>query len=192
MSCDEAQLSNKACAVNPLWFFWAISLFVAFDTCQPFHWRDSKCFFFCHLLSVQSFLDLLKSTEIVSPNVQFWCNGQYFSKFNPIYARLPHYNLFIQCFIHWNINRDNFAWAFDTNQFCKRIVWTEGEKHQLLLVIFGWMQHLPNFCIRLSLSLVSAFFFFFLLPGYMSVAHNLQHTCGTKIATQESSTMKKK
>lgn len=116
MSCDEAQLSNKACAVNPLWFFWAISLFVACGTCQPFHWRDSKHFFFCHLPSVQGFLDLLKSTETVYPYVQCWCNGQYFSKCNPIYVRLPHYTLLIHCFMHWNINRDNFARAFDTKK----------------------------------------------------------------------------
>lgn len=49
---------------------------------------------------------------------------------------------------------------FSLSLWHKTLSQTEGEKtYQLMLLIFRWVQNLPEFCTRLSLSLVSAFSF---------------------------------
>lgn len=144
---------------NPLWLFWPISLFVAFDTCQIFHWRDSKNFLFFHLLFVQEFLHFPKSTEIVSPNAYTGATDNFcFSKCNPIDVRFPHYTALIHWVIPWSIHRDSLAWAFETKQFTKQLIWTEVKKSTDAFNL--WMDaESTNFYTRLSLSPVPAFSF---------------------------------
>lgn len=158
-SCDEVRLPTQNVQCNPLWFFWPISLFVAFDTCQIFHCRDSKNFLFFHLMFLQEFLSFLKNTEIVFLNTYAGATDDFlFSKCNPTDVRFPHYTLMIHWVIPWILHRDILAWAFETKQFSKEFIWTEVEKNQPLLLISGRMQNLPTFT-QGCLCLVFAFSF---------------------------------